>query len=239
MLRKLYHLSLEKIEVFKPKIPENILPRENNITKRICLSNSIENCLSAVYWFGSADDVEYCVLSDTGIIPIYVYEFLIDDSKLKTPNEVYKENVIDALYTNEYWYIGEEIINPVKSYIINLKDYTYKTISIKDKETNLMTIINKIENIKYEIISDIIFGNKFLIKYKKDLPLDVTDIIKSAFDSQLPYIQIEEMDNLPNIINQNQSEIMICCSLKSAYYKEKLINYMNNQCFYVTDILEI
>ena len=93
---KLYHVNLEVgniIKEFDPKIPLIRLRdgSENFSIPRICLSASLNGCLSAVYWGGASfEDIFIdCDLS----VPIRVYEFDtddIDDNNLVTPEYLYK-----------------------------------------------------------------------------------------------------------------------------------------------------
>lgn len=51
--KRYYHLSFEELENIKliPRVPDNFLTRngyEDNTTKRVCLSTSIEGCLKAM-----------------------------------------------------------------------------------------------------------------------------------------------------------------------------------------------
>ena len=73
-MKKLYHLSLIPVEEFIPGVPTYRRPEENGAIKRICLSDSIENCLSAVSWFGSSSSPED-IMTEVGSKIIFFYEF--------------------------------------------------------------------------------------------------------------------------------------------------------------------
>lgn len=79
-----------------PHVPTNISEDEDNTTKRICCSASINGCLSSVDNFNYHDK-------------LYVYECDVNFSKIYQPTE---EKVYDAYLTGELW-----IIEPIKPII--------------------------------------------------------------------------------------------------------------------------
>lgn len=100
----LYHLSKSKNLIkLTPRVPECVVPSyEDSITKRICFSDSIEGCLSAIQEPG-----EY-----------YVYN--IDQKTYE--NDLYIPSVYDvrdAKYTHEVWILKEvnvKCIGKIKSF---------------------------------------------------------------------------------------------------------------------------
>lgn len=125
-MSKFYNVLLATecfIDKFLPKIPSLTLESENCDIERICLSKSIEGCLSAVPWGGIHLEDN---LNDDGELEIYVHEFDRKDiakDNLIQPNILFRKDwVRDAMLTKEYWVINQELI-PSKIYKINLKDY--------------------------------------------------------------------------------------------------------------------
>lgn len=89
------HLSKDNnLNRLTPKIPESACPHHEDVnTKRVCLSNTIEGCASALEdW-----DVEY-----------YVYA-CVDDIAIYKPKI---KQVIDAKFTGEVWSTME--VNVIK-----------------------------------------------------------------------------------------------------------------------------
>ena len=121
-VKTLYHISknLDMIKEFIPRVPENRAVGEEAETPRICLSSSIDGCLTAVPWGGANLDV---ALSNEQLIR--VYEFNINDlniDKLIPPEYLYSKNlVIDSKVTNEYWYTAP--VKPHRSYLITVNSY--------------------------------------------------------------------------------------------------------------------
>ena len=87
----LFHLSTYRnLSVLTPRIPENAVPEyEDATTKRVCFSDSIEGCLSALQ-----NPREYYV---------YVPEEDIEDSVYHPTSDEVK----DAKYTHEVWALSE------------------------------------------------------------------------------------------------------------------------------------
>lgn len=118
---KLYHVSLDTEEryVFTPKLPNIPQMDEEMITPRICLSDSIEGCLSAVAWGGL--DFEDLFDEDYWSAPIMVYEF--EEEPTVGPEYLYENDLVrDAELTQEYWVTGRKIV-PTNSYLIRVSGY--------------------------------------------------------------------------------------------------------------------
>ena len=82
MKKRLLHLSLERVDRFKQRVPLSKRREEDNTLNRICLSDTIENCLSSVIWFGSGSSSED-IMSEINSKIIFIHEFLIDENLLK------------------------------------------------------------------------------------------------------------------------------------------------------------
>lgn len=150
----LYHVSFEKRNSnnFVPRIPFSCCSQfeENNIIKRICLSSSIEGCLTAIpeVGLGYLND-----LKSRGVrFLFYVYsidESLIDQSNIITPNELLdKKLVFDATYSNEHWVINQEIVFDEPKLM--------RVISLDEKKVTIPTFTNQpfdirlVSNLKLE-----------------------------------------------------------------------------------------
>ena len=210
MKKKLYHISLKRVDKFVKGIPASRRLEEDTITPRICLSDELRLCLSAVEWGTAGKDGELDDLisfRDDEIRLIWVYEFEVDNNDLISPQQLYKSNkVIDAEATHEYWYIGEEPLIPVREYLIRVTDYTEDSLFIPSYKLSLLgdenykkyhdvnngiyaTTINVIEEIEYEEVKynqeKILYGNSFLMEFKDDISEDIQEIITKAFSEIL------------------------------------------------------
>lgn len=120
-MKKLYHISLNFIEPddkpFIARTPYSTAEYEDEATKRVCLSDSIEGCLNLVNWTENLL-IKKLILKNGKSCPIRVYEFEfnIDNKNLLGPKKVSKY-VPDAELFNEYWYIGEKEIYPTKAIV--------------------------------------------------------------------------------------------------------------------------
>lgn len=172
-----FHLTLDIdniIQEFTPRIPSEesaLLCGEELETPRICITPSLEGCLSAVPWGGIVFED---IMEDYGHYlaskPIRVYEFDLSDIPQKniiTPDILYKNDwVRDAEFTQEHWVINQNLI-PIRTYVIQVTDY-YESlednISYEDvmhcKETGediveyfngVYTIIN---DVKYRVMDE-------------------------------------------------------------------------------------
>lgn len=101
----LYHLSTNGTwhdGSFHPRIPNFILPGENNTIPRVCASDSIEGCLSSMP-DGGANLVE--TIEAGAVFRVFV----IDTEKLGihavlTPTELYEKKLVpDIECASEYW----------------------------------------------------------------------------------------------------------------------------------------
>lgn len=113
----LYHLSEQKgLTVLNPKIPECALPMyENTTIKRVCFSDFIGGCLSALQGIPTT---------------YYVY---VPKHNIKVHKPSVKE-VRDAKYTHEYWSLKDvevKCIGVIKSdWYTSLKMYNTKKGSV-------------------------------------------------------------------------------------------------------------
>lgn len=180
-----YHLTLDlnskKDKVFIPRIPneEITVPGEDLSTPRICVSSTIEGCLSSAPWGGrSLDEI---IFSNGCSQLIKVYEFNIEDiapKNLVSPKDLYQsDRVRDAEITNEYWIINQNISSS-KSYFIQLKNYE---LSYPDSiPYELLKNFNESED-KYEDIIDGHFTEVVDIEYEIIECNEYTPIIHFCF----------------------------------------------------------
>lgn len=258
-MKTLYHLSLVPVDKFIPGVPTYRRPEEDGKTKRICLSDSIENCLSAVSWFGSSSAPED-IITEVGSKIIFVYEFEIEEHFLKTPEEVYSiGTVCDAILNQEYWYIGEENLTPKNAYSISIIDYfeeEHTVLSPKlqkiydlnnggidvDKYYNLKEglyygTVYRFHDLIYKKVDKVLMGDSFSISYVGELVEGYEDIIHSAFDKQFTLSD----ENFPRVEKVNTEDRIIEISMINHFIADKLvlIDSMNGFGLNATDILEI
>lgn len=150
---KYYHISLDVnhiVSVFKPQLPSAIHEFEDRSRERICLSKSIEGCLSGVPFGGrklEGTTSEFqSLLEDANpdttfdfdfSLPFRVYEF--DLSKVKKKNFYSTEKllknglVLDADTSEEVWVVNESLI-PTDTYVLLLTDFTEQVGDLFSKE---------------------------------------------------------------------------------------------------------
>lgn len=176
MGEKLYHISnnVEIIKEFIPRIPSSKADWEDEINQRVCLSNSIEGCLSAVPW-GALNLSEMFVGCLDSSYLLRVYEFDVDsinEEDLIGSDILYEEDLVsDAGSTGECWFIGNKLI-PCKTYLIELSDfiedvediYSYQdeqyilenedTITTKEIDSMLKYSMSIIKEAVYSVINE-------------------------------------------------------------------------------------
>lgn len=128
---KILNSSLEK--EFIPRVPDSIMTGEDARINRICVSSSINGCLSAI---GAIKDTIYCVYEPKNIKEVYIY------------NDDLDKYVPDACITGELWvrntsiiFVRTKVIKVIKSDIIN-KKWAYrrfKNEKYKYKSTEFST----------------------------------------------------------------------------------------------------
>lgn len=138
---KLYNVALPEdlhSDVFIPRIPDFRVSGEDNVTDRICLSDSISGCVSAVVWGGAQFEDMFFNTNKIESYPIKVYEFDTEDIKdgnLIGPDELYEKDLVrDATINNEYWVINQEL-KPRRYFYIQVTDFveeSFDDIAYKD-----------------------------------------------------------------------------------------------------------
>jgi hypothetical protein len=143
----LYHISLEKLshEKLSPRIPKCRAQWENAEIPRICLSPSIEECLTGI----NENFAALLYKQDSLDIPLigYIYaidEKMIDSSNIISPNELYSNGyVFDSLITQEHWIINQDI-KLGKPKIVRFVRMKAKMVSfnVKEEERKMEQIIS-------------------------------------------------------------------------------------------------
>lgn len=136
---KYYHVSNKEeiINKFIPRIPEDRAVDEDFTIERICVSTSLNGCLSAVPW---QYDIEYYTDEE---LPITVYEFELNKNDVINSEYLYNNNLVcDANITGECWITKE--VKPSKIYDIVIKEFSSDIYAIipKDKENDRNFIEN-------------------------------------------------------------------------------------------------
>lgn len=129
---KLYHVTrnINLIDTFSPRIPSYLEANESFIP-RVCLSDSIENCLSAIFyhWFDTNYFLKHCGKGWFNEIfhpfsELLIYEFNTDDisnENILCPTDVFnKFRVFDAIHNSEYCVINQSI-TPCSVKLVNLE----------------------------------------------------------------------------------------------------------------------
>ena len=153
----LYHISLnigKKIKEFKPKVPRGkcVIVNENVTIPRICLSNSLEGCLTGVPWGGYNLITDSPLNSDQIITFARIYEFdetKIEEQNILFPHEVQKY-VLDAEISGEHWVVNQTIV-PEKSYVIVVKNFDIDCVNLKSNNKTYRIYV--IKNPEYKILS--------------------------------------------------------------------------------------
>ena len=117
----LYHLSKEislQEKTFTPRVPRFRLYGEDNRSKRVCVSNSIQNCIAS---FPYKNDLMLGLRTR----PTYLSVYSVDEAsflkeEIKQPEEIV-EKVADALEKQEYWLLKEFSATPTLIKIKKLK----------------------------------------------------------------------------------------------------------------------
>lgn len=183
-----YHVSLdieENISLFKPIIPDITYQLENKSISRICLSDSIAGCLTAVPWGGRKLENTSCFfheLTDGEILLIFkVYEFeseKISSQNIISTNELLEKGyVLDACASNEIWVVNQNLV-PTTSYNVLLKRYNENNADIYSHE--------------FYLLSD---EEHALIDFD-DYMIGCATVIED-----IEYEQVDNLDNFPYLID--------------------------------------
>lgn len=174
-----YHVStsISHNGIFTPRVPFSRRCDEDNVTKRISVSTSLEKCLTGIPSGGSK-------LDELNIVRRGYYTvFKINTDKLNIPNEqiitsekLFKENLVpDADFTDEHWITCSFTVGLEDTKLIKLNDWDEE--SIDDIPYHIYELA---ETEKYN-------GNyieAYMDVYDKNVPCAV-EIINANYTSQL------------------------------------------------------
>ena len=125
---KLYHVSKDlNLNKLTPRIPENIMNNENDIEERICVSMSINGCLTALGKYHNED-----------VLGVYEIEFTKEEFLEKVKQPSYKE-VLDSPLTGELWILEEVLVKLLMK--IKIKEIIYNKFSGLDNELVMYDLI--------------------------------------------------------------------------------------------------
>ncbi|WP_242306314.1 hypothetical protein [Bacillus cereus group sp. BfR-BA-01317] len=120
-----YHVStdLQHSGEFVPRIPScRHQDKEDDVTKRICVSKTIDDCLSAIPSGGA--HLEELNIEQRGYYKVFKIDtdkLGIEDSDIVSSDVLYQEDLVrDAEVTNEHWILKGFQVAEEDSYIIKL-----------------------------------------------------------------------------------------------------------------------
>lgn len=141
----LYHVSLDFVNKFELRVPSSSYDSEDQETKRICFSKSIEGAITAMPYNINIVSGLLNLKKEYDMEPI-LYVYSIDEKDLKpgqlkdSSELVYECRVADANMTGEVWVLTEDI-NP-KLDIIKISDCNF---DIERMGNFAMYIITKLQ----------------------------------------------------------------------------------------------
>lgn len=105
----LYHVSYDTDNAldytFIPRVPDSRTSDEDGQIKRVCFSDSIQNCIRGI---------SGRLMQESGEIIVYKYEVDVDSPNIISWKKLYEDGLVnDASLTHEYWYIGEKLLHLV------------------------------------------------------------------------------------------------------------------------------
>lgn len=164
-MKKYYHVSFDIeniIEKFIPKLQNGLL-NEDNITKRVCVADTLEGCLFATpmyHYIKNIDEPYEAMLyyrinkeTNNGGIVVRLYEFERESDEFLIKNEelILNKLVPDAYLSGEAWITKE--IKPTNSYLILINNDNATHIPNGTPWEQIKEC--PIKNVRYEIIQDI------------------------------------------------------------------------------------
>lgn len=172
----LYHIStdLTKDGNFYPRIPEAMGLWEDNTTKRICVSASIEGCISAI-----PKSIGGVVSANNGVCKV----FRIDTEKLGIPNvdiidalELYTNDCVrDAEITKEHWIRSGFTVPYEDIFYIRINQYTWEKVTVIPSFIHLEAMDNEYENVQEYIDSEELHDELLIIAKLTSLTYDTTE----------------------------------------------------------------
>lgn len=127
-IEKLYHLSLQTPTKLTPRIPKDRLKGEDDITPRISLCPTIEDCFRAAPWAVSYFEKKKYKGEDRELIRVLEFDIKNIGMENILDNEYITKHALvpDAPDTNEFWAINKTIEPDAIYYIYPYSmDYAY------------------------------------------------------------------------------------------------------------------
>lgn len=125
--KKLYHVSLDITHsgVFDSRVPESRMQDEDSVTPRICVSDSIEGCLTAS-GFG-AHYLGENLFENNDLLKVFIFDTeklgLTSDDVI-FPEELYQSGKVDdANLTNEHWVLTSVSIPAEDQYVVKVTGF--------------------------------------------------------------------------------------------------------------------
>lgn len=140
----LYHISLDPVEKFMLKIPNEIMSDENNTIPRICFSRTKEGAMTAIPCSVNLAAGLLNMKRKLGVIPLmYLYkvdESKIDDKYIIGSGEIKEKYFVkDAEITNEVWVLTDNI--DVSCEVVKVEDFYFYIDEVDGKK---MYVIDKL-----------------------------------------------------------------------------------------------
>lgn len=170
---RLYHATINyntepKMKLFIPRVPETAGKNEISMG-RVCLSDSIENCLNSIS-YGLCEYLHYVL--PNSIIRVYSIDVPLDLGNIVFPSEVYhKYNVYDALFTNEHCCTNGVFMNSKLYKVTDFKYSDYYTVNDYEKDIFKSEILPKrlrnnkvfseIDKYDFNILLNYCYGNNY------------------------------------------------------------------------------
>ena len=174
----LYHVSFEQVKdgIFYPRIPGQRLEGEDNTTKRICFSKSINGCLSAIPDGYTLTHGAKCLSEKHMANPIlYVYmlnEKSVDSKNIIAPHQLAEKGLVpDAVFTGEHWVINTTVTCKEKRIYLNNVSWEpiYSTIGQETKRLMKVTQLEAEKPINREsdrVYYYVVFSQETVVKLK-------------------------------------------------------------------------
>lgn len=134
----LYHITQKLLQEpsFTPRIPKNRIQGEDDSIERVCVSDSIEGCLSSMPRGGK--NLHETIDATNGVYRLFrinTEKLGIEEENILTPETLYNRNlVIDSILTGEYWITSPFKVPNEDVLYIHISDFSLGAYSIPDPE---------------------------------------------------------------------------------------------------------
>lgn len=125
-MKVLYHVSLEPVDSFKPRVPKSRVNGEDSAEGRICLSDSIKNCINAMP-FGAFPIQTMALFGCSAVIYVYRFEIPCGYEGLKSSSEI-QLMVPDAKANHEYWLSGSMNGIRIRQFVFEIPHPSYEPV---------------------------------------------------------------------------------------------------------------